>query len=542
MADYYIIVPTDDGLGWKALDTTSGDRVLVQKLLATDTLVAPSGVAFPSPETDGEVFWRTDEKSLYRWNASASAWELTKPDADGTSEAMGGISGNPHGFLNQTDTTIAFVDGTRTFTIAPVGADFTYFYQGARIVHSAADNIVIADTDGVHFIYYDVTDTLQDSLTPWNLETDIPVATVHWNTITAASCLGEERHTVKMEWRTHQYLHRANGTRYISGLTASGYVLNSDTDADVTIGVSDGTIYDEDIAIDIKNAATPTQRFEQILADPANIPVCYRQTALGTWRQDAATSFYFKNGVGGLISYNNWSGSAWEQQEAANGYHVAYWIVATNHLSNPVVAVQGQRQDNNLPDAIDNNILANMDWGVFPFQESKVLYRIILQTGTSFGGTRKVKVQDVTDYRSVTSLATGNFVPIDHSSLGGLATSGHPASVIAADTTNFDGVLSTADTTAQQALETLDDHRHGLKNNAVASASFAGSPRTAAVTFTTAYPDTNYSIALTPVTTNNTSFSPTVESKATTGFTINMHTNNITNLVEVMWTALPYGE
>jgi hypothetical protein len=545
MADYTIIVRTDDGRGWRALDLVSGDRVLIENvqvanLEATTQLVAPSGVAFPGTPTTAELFWKSDEQTLYRYNGTI--WEQVQGSADGVSEALGAIEGNPHGFLNQTDTTMSFDNGTRTFTLAPAAAEFDYYYKGAKVTKTAAENIIISNDNGVHFVYYDATETLQDSLSPWSLSEHVPVATIHWNGDITLGCVGEERHSVLMPWRTHLYLHRANGTRYITGLTASGYVLNSDTDADVTIGISDGTIYDEDISINIKNDPTPTERFEQILADPAELPVMFRQTLLGDWRTETATPFYFSNEPAGLIHWNEWTGSQWQKTEAQNGYHVAVWIFATNHLERPVVSIMGQREDNNLPDAIDNNLLANMDWGTFPFQESKVIYRIILQTGTSYGGTRKVKVQDVTDFRSLSALATGGFVPIEHSSLGGLATSGHPATVIAPDTANFDKVLSGADTTSQLAFETLDEHRHALKSGAVAAGSFAGNPAKATVTFSSAYPDTNYAVAAISVATLNSSYCISIESKTTTGFVLNTNTNNISDLVEVTWKTLPYGE
>jgi len=542
MADRRVISPDESGLGW--IEVGDPDVVVVDSLRVPNTFIAPSGGAFPGAPTNGELFWRTDQQALYRYNSTLPAWELTIPDPDGVAVAIGGISGNPHGFLNQTDTAISFVDGTQTFTIAPTGADFTYYRQGINVTKSAPENKIIANTDGLHFIYYDNTDTLQDSLTPWDLELHVPVATVHWNTTTVEGELGEERHTVLMEWRTHQYLHRANGTRYISGLTISGYVLNSDADNDVTVGVSDGTVYDEDIAVDIKHAAIPSARFEQVLADPAQIPVYYREGINGYWRKDAPTSFYFKNTAAGRVNWNQFTGATWQQAEGNNGYHVAYWIYATNHVENPVIAIQGQRQDNNLPDAQTNNTLPNLSFGTLPFQEMKVLYRVILQTGTAYGGTRKAKVQDVSDYRSVSNVPAGTFVPLTHASLGDLPTSGHPAAIIAADATAFAGVLTTADDTAQKAFVTVDGHNHGLKSGLVANVSFAGNPRKAAVVFTTAYPDTNYSIGLSVYTdgSNNAAYLATVESKLATGFTLSLHTGNINDVIDVEWITKPVGE
>ncbi len=76
-----------------------------------------------------------------------------------------------------------------------------------------------------------------------------------------------------------------------------------------------------------------------------------------------------------------------------------------------------------------------------------------------------------------------------------------------------------------------------IKSGSVASGSFAGTPRTAAVTFTTAYPNTNYSITITGG--NNRNY--TYQSKATTGFTINTNANTALT-ADVDWQTIQYGE
>lgn len=75
------------------------------------------------------------------------------------------------------------------------------------------------------------------------------------------------------------------------------------------------------------------------------------------------------------------------------------------------------------------------------------------------------------------------------------------------------------------------------KSGSVASGSFAGTPRTATVTFTTAFANTNYSIQITG--SDNRTF--TYQSKATTGFTINTNANSaLTGNVD--WIAIEHGE
>jgi len=60
----------------------------------------------------------------------------------------------PSGFPNQTDSTMTFTDGTRTFSIQPVGDDFYYYIAGEKFT-STGDTVVIDNTEGIHVIYYD---------------------------------------------------------------------------------------------------------------------------------------------------------------------------------------------------------------------------------------------------------------------------------------------------------------------------------------------------------------------------------------------------
>lgn len=75
------------------------------------------------------------------------------------------------------------------------------------------------------------------------------------------------------------------------------------------------------------------------------------------------------------------------------------------------------------------------------------------------------------------------------------------------------------------------------KSNAIANTSFTGNPKKATVTYTTAFPNTNYGITIT----GDDARSWTIESKATTGFTINSN-SNIGLAGTTYWHAIAYGE
>lgn len=80
------------------------------------------------------------------------------------------------------------------------------------------------------------------------------------------------------------------------------------------------------------------------------------------------------------------------------------------------------------------------------------------------------------------------------------------------------------------------------KAGTVLAVSFSGSPKKATVAFTTPFADTNYSVSVTPVTTNNKVFSPVVMSKAVGSFDIMLGSGSTTNLVGVGWVAMKDGE
>lgn len=80
------------------------------------------------------------------------------------------------------------------------------------------------------------------------------------------------------------------------------------------------------------------------------------------------------------------------------------------------------------------------------------------------------------------------------------------------------------------------------KSGVVIPGAFSGTPdKKATVTFTTAFPNTAYSITLSSTSIGR-SYLPTVESKTASGFVINLNTNVLSGLAEVGWQAEETGE
>ena len=411
---------------------------------------------------------------------------VPKRYVDELSWRVGDDTFEPTGFVDfWVHSVMTFDDSLRTFTITPTGypgGDYDIYLQGRKFTITASLSAQIDDVDGLHFIYFERLGTgsqtpsanLVASTTPWNICEHVLTAIVHWDSTNQKQILfGEERHGVTMDCATHDYLHTTVNTRYRSGLSLSiaasgnpsGFSGAVDTEAEV--GVSDGLLMDEDILIDIVHSATPTTQWEQILDPIAWMPIYYRSGALGNWRVSKASQFPNLYAGSQATSASAFTRPAWNDpdgpftlEEATEGYFFSTWVMGTNDLQEPVAVICGQREDSNLEDALNNNTFGSLSFGVFPFTEFKMLYRITWQASSGYGNTPKSVIRDVTDFRSVTSLPTGQPQVQVHGSLGGRDEANqHPADAISTDQTSWTGQLSGgAVDDVQDALDIFDSY------------------------------------------------------------------------------------
>ena len=290
----------------------------------------------------------------------------------------------PTGFTDRT-ATLSFVPGTsgdtREFTIT--GAHYIYI-NGVKTT-KATDTIAITDSTGLYYIYYNVSGVLA-------MSTDHPgftlplIATLYWNTTTDAYLLGEERHGINMSGKTHELLHNTVGVRHETGLTL--------TSTDTTFAVTAGTIYDEDIDIDITEATTCN--------------ILYKEGDANFKWDAAQTTLYKLNGTN--LRYNNVNALA---DVGANAY-VAYWVFATNDTTTPIVSLMGQTTDTNIANARINNKYESLELGTLPFQEMKLLYRVIFRNDT------EPYSKEVQDLRTISNLPAGTYLATQHNALTGL--------------------------------------------------------------------------------------------------------------------------
>ena len=57
------------------------------------------------------------------------------------------------GFVDRSEATLSFTDGSRTFTITPTGSTFDFWQLGIYYTITGVDTIVIPETEGIQYIY-----------------------------------------------------------------------------------------------------------------------------------------------------------------------------------------------------------------------------------------------------------------------------------------------------------------------------------------------------------------------------------------------------
>lgn len=393
--------------------------------------------------TTGKI--NTDAVDKTKINVDVAGAGLSQAGDGALQIAFLGERSDPTGFPNRDDTSLSFVDNTRTFTIT--GTNFKIWINGVEYTKNT-ENIVIANSTGMHWVYYDSSGTLATSTAfpGWHNAT---IASIYYNTAITAGLVGEERHGLTMDNATHDYLHDTVGTRYDSGLAGSF--------TDTTFSISSGNIHDEDIHFEIGTQTTCRVLYKDGSAE-------FKWTA-------GQAEYYYESG--GNIYYNN--GNTLTAMDS-NKY-VAYWIFASNNDDFPVIALMGQSQDNTLAAARNNNRYESLELGTLPFGEFKLLYRVILRNDVT-------PYEETQDLRSVSNVPAGTYVATDHEVLTNLNSANHyhltqveygyidqdvtSGSSPTFDGTNFSGIPNTALT-----VGITDDDLVEIDSASVASGEYA---------------------------------------------------------------------
>lgn len=328
----------------------------------------------------------------------------------------GDITGEPMGHVDKSQSVMSFNDSTRDFTIQPSTNVFEVWCKGIKYSFSGVESLTLPNSTGFYFIYFDQDGELQYRTNYFDWPNDAPTAYIYWNAVTgSAEYFGDERHGIVLDWQTHEYLHRTRGAVIANGFNISNYTItdNGSLDSHAQFDLAGGTFFDEDLQVDIVNSQNPiANTWQQDLSGPARIPVLYLE-GVG-WVLDPPTNFALKMGVI-HPEYNLHNGIGWTTEEVGINKYLPMFIIATNNLNYPVMAVMGQGQYTNIGDA-ENVAFTSLDLNGFPSTEFRVLYRIIYQVG-AHGNSVQARIRGVADLREIRA---GSVNLLDSSPLSGL--------------------------------------------------------------------------------------------------------------------------
>jgi|688.fasta_scaffold02159_36 hypothetical protein len=413
----------------------------VSGLLPVKDIIAGSGIAVSSTsgvytinaDVSGVILETIQDNLGSGFLVAGTGVQLTYNDAantltlDNLHTQINELSLEPQGFVNRVDSVITFDDSSRTFTIAPTGSSYDIYIEGVKVTKTLGESIVIGSGTALNYLHFDTsTGLLSNKTTGFNFDTDVPIAYIHWNSdINQSTFFGEERHGIRMDSSTHKWIHNTFGMQYIDGLSIGGYTLlgNGSSNSHAQIDISDGTLYQEDIIINITNG-TGAGAFIQQLNPIAYIPVYYHLGSTGQWVRDVATTYPLKyNGTRAL--YNLYSGGTWTTPNVTNNRYFAMWIVGTNDINDPILAIMGQREDSSLQSAENNNNWSDINLTNIPTNELRPLYRLIFVTNDTFTNTPKSSLQSILDLRKSIITATYGVSQNDHGNLFGLGDDDH---------------------------------------------------------------------------------------------------------------------
>ena len=350
-------------------------------------------------------------------------------------------TGDVTGFVNRTSSSISFNDATRTFTLAPTGANFTIYSRGRAIIISSAQTVVIPNANGAHWIYWDYSlNRLVDAGSNPNIRDNLLVAYIYWDASASnAVFFSDERHSVTVDKNWHYYQHTTNGAIWKSGGDITYTVNNTNT-----VGISFNSpivLADEDLEHSITHADTPANPYEQVLRFSGNnlatLPIIYlsgttyKQVPTPTnipWYSSTTRAFYnqITAGSGSLV------------EVPADDLHIVYWIVATNDTRTPIKLVLGRNTWATYGEAESEEF----DSYDLPMPEIAPMYKVILKTRTSYTqNLARVNIMGIREILGKHNARTSTFNALSHENLADKGSADqHPISSITGLQTQLDSV------------------------------------------------------------------------------------------------------
>lgn len=383
-----------------------------------------------------------------------------------------------YGFLNQTETTLAFdpAGGTTPnnglFTLGSVGASWSYYAKGIKYTITGAKTVVVPDATTAttaYFVYIDnnvTTGALTCTTSPWNLNDDgrVPVATITRNSaLDPTYLIGDERHTVKIMRRDHMHEHYSAGATYASGGDLSGLTALTDTLTAITPGVAAVKWFDEDI-YHSSPAITDNQG---LTTTPYTV---FYKTGANAWAWARSLVPFRYSGAGFIQITNNTAGTiagvpaytTGAFNTAGSNNYVNYFMFVSNANGQEAVAwIPGQALHSSTSLAYAET-WASINIAGLPIQDGVAVWMFTYRlNGSQLGKVTLTRLPVRVSGSIVTSSAV---VSIAHDGLAGLGTAGagvtfghvnDTTQTFAGDKTFSGDILTVGDTLIVKELEVL---------------------------------------------------------------------------------------
>ncbi len=329
-----------------------------------------------------------------------------------------------NGWMDKTDVTISFTNGTRVFEIAPAASYYDYYVNGHRH-RSNGDTITIANSDGQHWIYYDDDGTLSEIVGPSHAQVEdlirenCLVAAVYWNTNTSEGYLFDELHGMTMAPETHHLFHDCIGMLWAEGVGLTNILADQSgaLNTHCQFGNGDGLVYDEDNQHEINTIASTTG-YECFWWDGTR------------WQWDTNAGYPFLVGGTPRAQYNNYGAGTLVEVGNAN-FCLTHLFATAAEDDNPIIVV-GQTEYTTITAAREGaatEISAILLEGL-PSPEMKPMGTVILQSSNAYGNAMQTRIRSATgghdyvDWRT-NPISPGGGTVTDHGSLGGLGDDDH---------------------------------------------------------------------------------------------------------------------
>lgn len=408
-------------------DTTNNGKVDTAEYAETAPWTGISGkpATFP-PSTHTHVSADITDLSTTISSAITDHTNAADPHPQyATLAEVAAVSGDLHGIVDRTASTLSFNDGTRTLTITPVSGSWTFYDHGTLYTVSSAKSITIANTAGARFIRIDpATLNLVEGGSVPDFANDVIIAYVYWDTTgSKALIVGDERHGSKRDTTWHSAQHLNVGTVWRSG-GALSYTLNNASSVQIGVGTP-LLIADEDLLHTISHSAAPSADYQQILNTAASVQVLYLSGTSYTSTTASTTPWIAGTS---LARYNLVSGGSGSLVDATEGSYITYWLLATNDIRSPVKLVLGRAAHATLDAAYAETF---EEYGL-SFAEQVFMQQIVVQTSSAYSANAaKIVVAGVRKVLSKVATSAATVSATEHNNLTGRdIADAHPISSI----------------------------------------------------------------------------------------------------------------